>query len=188
MELTYILKNEYKIFTVKDGTDALEKAEESVPDLILLDVLLPDMNGFEVFTELRKSENTKNIPVIFITGINKDDIESTGLAIGAVDYIRKPFDAAVVKLRVSNQVQIVNMRRELETAVAVAELANKTKAAFLSNVSHEIRTPVEDIIELMEKLMQDDAVSSEVKIQLNKIRACGTTLQEIINVIVHYSK
>ena len=106
MELVSILRADYKIYAVKDGASALEKARESLPDLILLDVIMPDMNGFEVLGELRKSDKTKNIPVIFITGVNDSKSEREGLEIGAADYIRKPFDAIAVKKSVSFQLGI----------------------------------------------------------------------------------
>ncbi|MCL2808584.1 MAG: response regulator [Treponema sp.] len=103
MEIFHILRSEYNILTAADGVSALEKANEFSPDLILLDVIMPDMSGFEVITELKKSDKTKSIPVIFITGLNKESNESEGLSLGAVDYIHKPFNADDVKLKVSQQ-------------------------------------------------------------------------------------
>ena len=123
MELASVLKQDYKIYAVKDGKPALEKAHEALPDLILLDVIMQGMNGFEVLAELKKSEKTKAIPVIFITGMKDSINESEGLTLGAVDYIRKPFDTTVVKLRVSQQLSLINMQRELERALAAAEEA-----------------------------------------------------------------
>jgi len=117
--LTGILKQDYKIYAVKDGKTALEKAAESLPDIILLDVLMPDMNGFEVLAALKKSNRTKDIPVIFITGMNESEIERDGLAGGAVDYIRKPFDTFVVLHRVSLQFQILDLQQRLKKAEAV---------------------------------------------------------------------
>jgi len=112
LELNEILKSEYKIHAVKDGMSALEKANEYAPDLILLDVVMPDMNGFDVFAELRRSEKTKEIPIIFITGDRKEGSKRKGMAIGAADYIRKPFSAVDVKIRVSQQIRIVNFLRD----------------------------------------------------------------------------
>ncbi|MCL2809748.1 MAG: response regulator [Treponema sp.] len=100
MELTHIFQPFYKIYVAKDGISALKIAQRSLPDLILLDVIMPDKNGFEVINELKSSETTKNIPVIFITGIVDKDSEKAGLTAGAVDYIHKPFDASNVRTRV----------------------------------------------------------------------------------------
>ena len=187
MELTHILRNDYKIFAVKDGSYALEKAAESLPDLILLDIIMPDISGFDVLRELRKSDKTKNIPVIFITGMNDIGNESEGLAIGAADYIRKPFDDTVVKLRVSNQIQLVNLRRDLENAVTIAENANKSKSVFLANMSHEIRTPMNAIMGIPEILLQTPQ-PDDVREGLYSILNFCDLLLGIINDILDFSK
>ncbi|MCL2638092.1 MAG: response regulator [Oscillospiraceae bacterium] len=188
MELTHILKSDYKIHAVRDGISALEKAAEYLPDLILLDVIMPDMNGFEVLSELKKSEKTMSIPVIFITGISAESNESEGLAIGAVDYIRKPFDATVIKLRVGQQIKIVNLQRDLESAVEVAEAANKSKSSFLANMSHEIRTPMNAIMGITDIMMQSERLSDETADGLDKIYASSEMLLGIINDILDFSK
>ncbi|MCL2443434.1 MAG: response regulator [Treponema sp.] len=187
-ELTYILRNEYKIYTAKDGTSALEKIEKYQPDLVLLDVLLPDMNGFDILCTLKKSESTKNIPVIFITGISETEHESEGLAIGAVDYIRKPFDDMVVKLRVRHQIQIINLQRDLEYTAKVAELANQTKSSFLANMSHEIRTPMNAILGVTEILIQRDTLPEDIEEGLGRIYNSCDLLLGIINDILDFSK
>jgi len=114
MELTHILKDEYKIHAVKNGVSALEKANEYLPDIILLDIVMPDMNGYEVLAQLKSSGLTRNIPVIFITGVTESNDEIKGLASGASDYIRKPFNETIVRLRVLHQVQIINQMRKIE--------------------------------------------------------------------------
>lgn len=114
MELVHILRSEYTVYSVKDGYSALKQMEKSLPDLILLDINMPDMNGFDVLTELKKSDRTKDIPVIFVTTTSEYSNEGKGLYLGAVDYIRKPFDPMVVRIRVRNQVNVINLRRELE--------------------------------------------------------------------------
>jgi len=187
-ELTYILRNEYKIYSAKDGATALEKIEKYLPDLVLLDVLLPDMNGFDVLSTLKMSESTKNIPVIFITGISENEHESEGLAIGAVDYIRKPFDDMVVKLRVRHQMQIINLQRDLEYTAKVAELANQTKSSFLANMSHEIRTPMNAILGVTEILIQRESLPVDIEEGLGRIYNSCDLLLGIINDILDFSK
>ena len=112
--LTHILSPEYTVYTAKNGADAIEKAKEFLPDVILLDIIMPEMDGYDVLRTLKKIDETKEIPVIFITGLNSAEDEEKGLAFEAVDYICKPFSAAIVKLRVRNQVQIVNQIRTIE--------------------------------------------------------------------------
>jgi len=103
MVLTKILLPEYKLYTVTDGITALEKANKSLPDLILLDIIMHDMSGYEVLSELKKSERTKSIPVIFISGLSEENINDQMPANSAADYIMKPFDEATVKLKVRQQ-------------------------------------------------------------------------------------
>jgi PleD family two-component response regulator len=112
--LTHILEKDYKIYTASEGISAIEKAKEFLPDLILLDIVMPKMDGYETLSKLKKCEETKNIPVIFITGLSNDDEEEKGLALGAIDYITKPFSAIIVKLRVKLQIQIVNQVQTIE--------------------------------------------------------------------------
>jgi len=112
--LTQILKNDYKIYVEKDGFGCIETAVELKPDLILLDILMPAMDGFEVIKELKRTEATKNIPVVFVTGLSNANDEERGFLLGASDYIFKPFSSAMVKLRVANQIKIVNLEREVK--------------------------------------------------------------------------
>jgi len=188
MELTHILQPEYQIYTSKDGASALNRVKKSLPDLILMDIIMPGMSGFEVLTKLKKAEETRDIPVIFITGISDDDQERSGLAIGAVDYIRKPFDDMVVKLRVRHQIQIVNLRRDLELAVKVAETASQTKSSFLANMSHEIRTPMNAILGITEILIQYETLPAEIVEGLGRIYNSCNLLLGIINDILDFSK
>jgi len=109
--LTHILRHDYTVFVAKNGYDAMMAAEKHSPDVILLDILMPDTDGYTVISDLKKSEKTQNIPVIFITGLNDPDAEVRGLALGAADYITKPFSPALVKLRVQNQVKLLEQFR-----------------------------------------------------------------------------
>ena len=104
--LNTILNQDFTIYAASDGPDALEAAEELLPDLILLDIIMPDMDGYEVLSKLKSSEITQNIPVVFITGLDSKDDTEKGLAQGASDYIAKPFNASNVKDKVRNQISI----------------------------------------------------------------------------------
>jgi len=103
--LVNILKHDYKIVIAKDGKQAIERAISSLPDLILLDVMMPEMNGYDVCKNLKENEATKEIPIIFITAMNKEDDEAKGFDLGAVDYITKPFRPPIVKARVKAQLK-----------------------------------------------------------------------------------
>jgi diguanylate cyclase (GGDEF)-like protein len=105
--LAEALRSEYQIRVAKDGQTALELAHrDDKPDLILLDVMMPVMDGYEVCRRLRESEITKNIPVIFVTARNDTEDEEYGLRLGAVDYITKPYKLPIVKARVRTHVSL----------------------------------------------------------------------------------
>jgi len=109
-----ILSPHYKILISRNGSRALEIAKQNAPDLILLDVIMPDMTGFEVITRLKNSNDTVNIPVIFITGLSDPADEEKGFFLGAVDYITKPFNKAIVKARVNTHIKIIDQMRTIE--------------------------------------------------------------------------
>jgi phosphoserine phosphatase RsbU/P len=123
-----ILKDIYKIRIATSGAKALELAKVTpTPDLILLDVMMPEMDGYEVCTQLKLRSETRDIPVIFLTGQTNVDEETRGFDVGAVDYIHKPFSPAVVKARVQTHLvlrgireqlaqQLLTIQNELETA------------------------------------------------------------------------
>ena len=102
-----LLKTHYRVRAANSGTRALQAAtNEPRPDLILLDVMMPDMDGHEVLRRLRSEPATQDIPVIFITAMSGADDEKFGLELGAVDYITKPFNPNIVLARVRTQLEL----------------------------------------------------------------------------------
>ena len=112
--LTDILKSGYTIYAAKNGQKAVQLAEEFMPDLILLDIVMPEMDGYEIIAALKSSEKSKDIPVIFITSLSDSGNEEKGLELGAADYISKPFSPAIVRFRVGNQIRILELIRNNE--------------------------------------------------------------------------
>ncbi len=113
--LADLLKAEYQVLIAKDGAQALERARQhGAIDLILLDVMMPDMDGYDVLKQLKDDDKTKDIPVIFITARNSVDDEEIGLNLGASDYIGKPFSPAIVRARTGNLLRLVRQRKLLE--------------------------------------------------------------------------
>lgn len=120
--LTELLQDDYQIILAKNGVQALKKARERSPDLILLDVLMPEMDGLAVIRALKAGDATRHIPVIFVSALDSILDEERGLELGAVDYITKPFHPPIVRVRVRNHLQSVHQRRLLEQLAMIDSL------------------------------------------------------------------
>ena len=142
--LVNALEDDYDLGVALDGETALELAQENPPDIILLDVMMPGMDGYEVCRWLKNSPNTFNIPVIFITALSEESDEAKGLGLGAVDYITKPFNPDLVKARLHNHLELKSYRDSLEKKVAiqVQELSQAKEATIASMATlAEFRDP-----------------------------------------------
>jgi len=131
--LNHILKDKYKLFIAKGGESAIKIARENVPDLILLDIIMPDMSGFEVLTQLKKSDLTSGIPVIFITGQDSKEDEIKGLTLGAVDYITKPFHNVIVEARIRTHMRIVEQMQIIERMSIMDELTELPNRRYFND-------------------------------------------------------
>ena len=107
------LKDEYKLGVATSGEKALEYVARTPPDLILLDIMMPEMDGYEVCSRLKGDGNTRHIPVIFLTALTEVDEKVKGFALGAVDYVTKPFEIVEVQARVRTHLQLERLRRDL---------------------------------------------------------------------------
>ncbi|MEY2912225.1 MAG: hypothetical protein RLZZ184_1534, partial [Cyanobacteriota bacterium] len=157
----------YKVRIEAEGLNVIKQARLSIPDLILLDIMLPDLNGFEVCKQLKADPLTEGIPIIFMTALADPVDKVKGLNLGAVDYITKPFQKEELLARVRGHVQLrqlnktlelqnqqlIELKNELENRVAerTAELSqalekekelNQLKSRFITMASHEFRTPL----------------------------------------------
>lgn len=119
--LQQILQDSYRLSFAKNGEDALNFAEKEQPDLILLDVMMPGMTGFEVCSKLKKIDETKSIPIIFVTALNDDTDETKGFEVGAVDYITKPVSPAVVRARVKTHLSLVHAEELRRTRLQIIQ-------------------------------------------------------------------
>lgn len=115
-----LIENDMKVIPMRSGRDLLTFMENQTPDIILLDVMMPDMDGFETLVALRNLEkklNKKETPVIFLTADEQNDVETKGLELGAMDFIKKPFIPKVLVLRITHCIELVTLKNELESAV-----------------------------------------------------------------------
>lgn len=132
-----LLKDTYEIYAAKSGHKALELIENGyIPDLILLDVMMPDMDGFEVCRILKSQYRTKKIPIIYVTAKDDEYDENMGFSLGAVDYITKPIKPSVVTARVNTHISLYDQKQHLEDMVKVrTQELEKTRLKLISRLA-----------------------------------------------------
>jgi len=179
--------NGYMIATAINGKSAIAKAKAHKFDLILLDIVLPDIDGFEVCSHLKSNPQTHDVPIIFLTAKREKDNIIKGFQLGAVDYIPKPFSKEELLARVNLHLTLRKAQDELIRSKEMAEASAKAKAIFLANISHEIRTPMNGIIGMVDILKRTQLTEEQLE-YLDIIGISGENLLMIINDVLDFSK
>ncbi|HEY3369305.1 MAG TPA: response regulator [Prolixibacteraceae bacterium] len=193
---------EIDIVRAFSGEEALKLSLKDEYALVILDVQMPGMNGYETLELMRQRKKTKYLPVIFVSAIHQSDLHIIkGIETGAVDFIPKPVIPDILKGKVrifldlylqrkkldDLLLQMENANLNLKIAKGKAEVATQTKSMFLANMSHEIRTPLNGVIGLS-KLLKKTSLTDEQNELLDIITISGENLLLIINDILDYSK
>jgi signal transduction histidine kinase len=177
----------YQVATAINGKSAISKARANKFDLILLDLIMPDIDGFDVCSTLKSTPQTSQIPVIFLTGTKENDYITKGFNLGAVDYILKPFSKEELLARVNVHLTLRKYQEELIKSKEKAEASAQAKAIFLANVSHEIRTPMNGIIGMID-ILKNTPLTSEQREYIDIIGISGENLLMIVDDVLDFSK
>ncbi|MBY0009219.1 ATP-binding protein [Paenibacillus typhae] len=192
----------YRLVHATSGMDALKHLLEQEFALIIMDVLMPDMNGFETAKRIKMRKKSKDIPIIFLTSLTSE-LENYMMAYtaGAIDFLTKPFHPLVLKSKIDGFVRMFQTRKELqlktqelESANLVltelkdtAEVALRIKSGFLAMMSHEIRTPLNGIIAMSDMLRTSELSSDDLEMA-DIIHTSGHALLSVINHILDFTK
>ncbi len=175
------LSGEYDVLVATNGADALTAVLEDQPDLILLDIVMPDMDGYEVCRRLKADSRTRDIPVIFITVLAEVNHEQKGLDLGAVDYIHKPFSPALVKARVRCQLRLrassKALQRQNQELVEAAALREQLEQV----ACHDLKNPLTSILTLPRLVMDLGGLTPEQRMWLERTEAAGLRMLQQIN-------
>jgi signal transduction histidine kinase len=200
------LSDPYEIQFATSAMEGLELIRRTPPDLILLDVMMPELDGYELCSMLKRDPSTRDIPVIFVTAKSDTESESHGLSLGAVDFIQKPINREVVRARVllhltlkSREAELQSLNADLESKVAqrtldlsealvLAEDAARMKSEFLANMSHELRTPLNAVIGLAQIGYRESVARGAIDNYYPRIQKTGQHLLGVVNDVLDFSK
>jgi signal transduction histidine kinase len=178
--LRRLLAEHWDVEVVGDGAAALEAAQRRVPDLVLSDVMMPELDGFELLRALRADPGTRGVPVVLLSARAGETETVEGLTAGADDYLVKPFSASELVARVRVHLELAGVRRE-------AERASHAKTEFLSRMSHELRTPLNAILGFAQ-LLELDQLEPEQNENVSHILRAGRHLLTLINEVLDISR
>lgn len=141
----YLSNLKYRVRVAKDGLDALEQVVYAKPDLILLDIMMPKLDGFETCRRLKANEDTQDIPVIFMSALSDTVDKVTGFEVGGVDYITKPFQYEEVMARVNTHLTLSELRQSLAEKNLQLQQQNRELDAYSYTVAHDLKTPINSL-------------------------------------------
>ncbi len=179
--LKAIFQDTYQTISAASGSQALELARaDPAPDIILLDIQMPDMNGYEVCETLKDDPRTRDIPILFITVMSKETDEAKGLRLGAVDYIPKPFDPSVVHARVNTHLTLRRTLTDLARRNSILEDALNMRDSVERIVRNDLKRPLMDILNRSDRLLATRDLPASLRETVRDIERSGFELLEMI--------
>ena len=188
--LVGLLEGQYKVKVATNGERALRMVAKAAPDLVLLDIMMPGMDGFEVCRRLRDEEETREIPVLFISALDQVTDKVRAFTSGGVDYITKPFQAEEVEARVATHLELRRQRRQLEESFERLQELERLRDSLVHMVVHDLRSPLYGMCAGMQMLREDAAerLEPDEKEYLDDTLAAGTTLIEMVSSLLDVSR
>ncbi|MGB3491783.1 MAG: response regulator [Elainellaceae cyanobacterium] len=194
--------HDYSVRLAPSGRLALMALQQTIPDLILLDIRMPEMSGYEVCQRLKADTHTREIPVIFISALQEGGDKTEAFDVGGADYITKPFQAEEVVARVRHQLRLVDLQHQLQhqqqlllaqnsqlqQARETADEANRAKSEFLASISHELRTPMNAILGFTQLVLGEGRIDMRTRDYLDIVNRSGEHLLALINDVLEMSK
>lgn len=180
----------FRVVVAQHGEEALRRADYVQPDLILLDVMMPDMNGFEICRRLKAQPNTRDIPVIFMTSLVSVEDKVAGFAAGGVDYVTKPLHVEEVRSRVNTHLSLRAMQKELELKNAQLTAINEELEAFSYSVSHDLRAPLRAINGFTQIVVESESANLTPRGRecLNKVLFASQRMDILIQDLLNYAR
>jgi signal transduction histidine kinase len=179
-----LAQHDYQVVEAANGIEAIARFEEFLPDLLLLDVMMPEMGGFDVCKILRGRPEGRHVPIVMVTGLDDTDSIHRAYEIGATDFMTKPINWSLLVQQVRYILRGANNERLLRKAMRAAEAASRAKSGFLATMSHELRTPLNAIIGFSEVIMASSTVDNASKGYAADIHQSGRHLHRIIGDIL----
>jgi len=175
------LRDEFELAMATNGPDALDMANENPPDLVLLDIMMPDMDGYEVCRRLKADPATADIPVIFVTAMGEVEDETHGLELGAVDYLRKPCNPAIVQARVHTHLHLLQARRDLARQNEELKQAARLREDVERISRHDLKNPLTSIMSVPQLLLMADNLDEHQREMLQRVEESAYAMLGMIN-------
>ena len=180
--LAGIFRETYRVQIAQSGAQALEICtSDKAPDLVLLDIMMPEMDGFEVAERMRQHPNSENIPIIFVSAMDGEDARLKGMKLGAMDFISKPVDPDAIKLRVDNFMRYVELHKQLQSDYDAMLDVARLQAEIENITQHDAKTPLSNLLNIVQMMRDDTEINDRQLEQLKKIEEMALESVHTIN-------